>query len=133
VRSRVAAGLGVPALVLRSGLSGRGLLAPLGTLLAAGAASVALVLPAVDLPRPQPAPAAVAAPLTRSAAAIPRQRQAAPRRITRVRVAKQPVSHPRPRPSVTRRSSSRAPAITTHPSARSAAGLGPCRAAQLCQ
>jgi len=131
VRSRVAAGLAFPALVLRSGLSGRGLLAPLGTLLAAGAASFALVLPAVDLPRPVPAQPAVGAQLTRTAASIPVRRAVPPLRVTHVRI-QTPAPVPVVRAQVVaprHRSHTAATHVTRTPDA----GLGPCRAAHLCQ
>jgi hypothetical protein len=134
VRSRVAAGLALPALLLRSGGSGRGLLAPLGTLLAAGAASFALVLPAVELPRPARAVTTVPARLTRAADSVPVRRLIAPPRIAHVRVRVRVIAAVRVvRSHPARHARARARPVVTHVARTPDAGLGPCRAAHLCQ
>ncbi len=60
VRSRIAGGLALPAVLLRRLGSGRGILAPVSVAVAAGIASVALVLPATELSAPAYARATLA-------------------------------------------------------------------------
>ncbi|HEY1478469.1 MAG TPA: hypothetical protein VGF46_00475 [Gaiellales bacterium] len=138
VRSRIAGGLALPLLLLRKAGLARDVLAPLGVTLAAGAASLALVLPAIQLPAAPAVRHAVALEPTRSAVVPSRpQPVVAPtvahgtpvhlrhRRTARV------VLRPAPTAHVVTRHAARAP--TQRVSSIPDAGLGPCRAAHLCQ
>jgi hypothetical protein len=141
VRSRVAAGLALPAALFRAAEHLRGLVVPLGATAAAALASAAFVLPAIETPSPAYAQATLAPRLARSATTVARHVRVAP-----VRVA--PRRAPVPRPIVLRvvpRRSVRQPAARMAHVARTTvsrampvtpappAGLGPCRAARLCQ
>jgi hypothetical protein len=143
VRSRVAAGLALPAALLRAAEHLRGLVVPLGATAAAALASAAFVLPAIETPA-YDAHAAVTPRIARSATSVAKLVRVAPARVAHRRA-------PLPRPIVLRvvpRRSVRHPAARVAPAAPVArttarratpiapaptAGLGPCRAAQLCQ
>jgi hypothetical protein len=145
VRSRVAAGLALPAALFRAAGHLRSLVVPLGTTAAAALASAAFVLPAIETPASAYAAHTTLMPrLARSATSVAKHVSVAP-----VRVA--PRRAPVPRPIVLRvvpRRSVRQLAARVAPVARTterratpptpvtpapSAGLGPCRAAQLCQ
>jgi hypothetical protein len=140
VRSRIAGGLALPLLLLRNARVVRNVLASLGAVAIAGVASVALVLPAVDpttAPAVRPPAPARLTHVTVAAAPLP---PAAPIRVAHRRlpavhsaVAKphpHVVEKPHPRVVVATRPAA-APAVTRI-SSKPDAGLGPCRAARLC-
>jgi hypothetical protein len=142
VRGRVAAGLALPAVLLRTLGQLRSLALPVGGTAAALIASAAFVLPALTPAMPAYVRAAPAPGLARATTTVAAQRQAATsapvrlvhrraqvRRAAAVRAVPsvRPVALPQvaPRP-VTQ-------VALTSPTAPPAAGLGPCRAARLCQ
>jgi hypothetical protein len=138
VRSRVAAGLALPAALLRAAEHLQGLIVPLGATAAAGLASAAFVLPAIGTPAPASAIAAVTPPLARASTLVAKQVLVAPahlahrrapvqRRVVRRVVARRSIRHTAARTARTTTGRA-APAAPTPP-----AGLDPCRAAQLCQ
>jgi hypothetical protein len=140
VRSRIAGGLALPLLLLRNARVVRDLLAPLGAVAIAGVASVALVLPAVDVAS-APAVHTPAPPqlthVTVAAAPLP---PAPPIRVIhrRLPAGRASTPHPRaaratphPRVVVATRPVTAVPAVTRI-SSKPDAGLGPCRAARLC-
>jgi DNA-directed RNA polymerase specialized sigma24 family protein len=142
VRSRIAGGLALPLLLLRNAGVVRDVLAPLGAVAIAGAASLALVLPAVDLPAAPVAHVVAPTQLTHVtvtvAVAIARPPRVAPVRVSHRRLAPAKpavVRHALPQhtslPAPTAHRSVRRPAA--RPSSTPDAGLGPCRAALLCQ
>jgi hypothetical protein len=121
----------LPAVLLRKLGSGRGILAPVSVAVAAGIASVALVLPATELSAPAYARATLSVAVDPAAAVAARASTPPPPRLTHrrapIRAAARLVRHrSAPRP-VTRPIATRAPSPTPE------AGLGPCRAARLCQ
>jgi hypothetical protein len=132
VRSRIAGGLALPAALLRSAGFGRSILAPVGAVLAAGIASVALVLPATGISVPAYAQATAVARLAPHATSVsagsttptppPRLVHRRSQRVTAV-----PVAPHRLAPHRVTRTTVRRAAPTP------AGGLGPCRAARLCQ
>jgi hypothetical protein len=137
VRSRVAAGLALPALLARSFDHLRAFLLPVGATAAAAIASAAFVLPAITPPAPAYVRATVAARLARSTETVAKAAAGtvpvpAPVRVVKRRVllrrpaATRTVARPLARVPVARQ----AVQPTTRPPA---AGLDPCRAAQLCQ
>jgi hypothetical protein len=134
VRSRIAGGLALPAALLRGFGPGRNLLAPVAAVLAGGIASVALVLPATELAVPAYARTTISARLTRPAASVAARSATpppAPPRLVHVRVRK-PVATPAVPLHAVRRHAAR-PAVKHAASPTPRAGLGPCRAARLCQ
>ena len=140
VRRRIAGGLALPLLLLRSTRIVRNVLAPLGAVAIAGVASVALVLPAIDLataPAVRPAAPTQLTHVTIAAASLP---PAAPIRVAHRRLpAVHVVARPHPHVAVTTRrprvvvatGPATAPAVAQI-SSKPDAGLGPCRAARLC-
>ncbi len=132
VRSRIAGGLALPAVLLRGLGSGRGILAPVSVAVAAGIASVALVLPATEISTPAYARATLALGASHPAASIAaRESTPPPPRLTHRRVRIRAVAPTGPHRRAPRRVSR--PIATHAPSPTPAAGLGPCRAARLCQ
>ena len=132
VRSRIAGGLALPAVLLRRLGSGRGILAPVSVVVAAGIASVALVLPATELSAPAYARATLAAGAIQHAASVAARASTPPpphltHRRVRIRAAAPVAPHRSAPRQVTR------PIATRAPSPTPPAGLGPCRAARLCQ
>ena len=132
VRSRIAGGLALPAVLLRRLGSGRGILAPVSVAVAAGIASVALVLPATELSAPAYARATLAAGAIQHAASVAAHASTPPpphltHRRVRIRAAAPAAPHRSAPRQVTR------PIATRAPSPTPPAGLGPCRAARLCQ
>ena len=132
VRSRIAGGLALPAVLLRKLGSGRGILAPVSVAVAAGIASVALVLPATELSAPAYARATLAAGAIQHAASVAAHASTPPpphltHRRVRIRAAAPAAPHRSAPRQVTR------PIATRAPSPTPPAGLGPCRAARLCQ
>jgi DNA-directed RNA polymerase specialized sigma24 family protein len=141
VRSRVAAGLALPAVLLRTLGHLRSLALPAAATAAALVASAAFVLPALTPAVPAYARARVAPGLARATTAVARQPQAttaAPARLVHRRVQVRraaavrtvPVARPVAHPIARRRVTQVAPASPASPPAT---GLGPCRAARLCQ
>ena len=135
VRSRIAGGLALPLLFLRNARIVQDVLAPLGAVAIAGVASVALVLPAVDV---TPAPVVrtpVATHIARVTVAIAPRPPARPVRVLHRRLPAVPARGGAARPPVV--AAPTRPAATTHVETRLSskpdAGLGPCRAALLCQ
>ena len=142
VRSRVAAGLALPAVLLRTLGHLRSLALPVGATAAALIASAAFVLPALTPAAPAYARATVAPGLARATTTVARQPQAATRAPARlvhrrlqvrraVAVRAVPTVRPVARRQVARRVVT--PVAPTSPASPPAAGLGPCRAARLCQ
>jgi hypothetical protein len=142
VRSRVAAGLALPAVLLRTLGQLRSLALPVGATAAALIASAAFVLPALTPALPAYARATPAPGLARATSTVAERRQPAtraPARLVHRRLqvrrvtAVHTVSSVRPvaRPRVARRPVTQV--AQTSPAAPPAAGLGPCRAARLCQ
>jgi hypothetical protein len=141
VRSRIAGGLAVPLLLLRNAGLVRDVLAPLGAVTIAGVASVALVLPAVDLPAAPVARVVAPSQLTHVTVSVARAPLAPPVRVIHRRLPAAapaivvrrvvPPRAPRPTPTPTPTRSARRP--TARLSSKPDAGLGPCRAALLCQ
>jgi hypothetical protein len=141
VRSRVAAGLALPAALFRAAEHLRGLVVALGATAAAALASAAFVLPAIETPTPAYAHATLTPRLARSATTVAKhvgvapvhvahRRAPVPRPIALRVVPRRSVRHPAARMAhVARTTVSRAMPVTPAPPA----GLGPCRAAQLCQ
>ena len=142
VRSRVAAGLALPAVLVRTLGQLRSLALPAGATAAALIASAAFVLPAVTPAVPAYARATLDPRLARTTSTVAAQPPAATRaparlvhrrlqvrRAAAVRVV--PAARPVARKQVTRRPVTQVAA--TSPAAPSATGLGPCRAARLCQ
>jgi hypothetical protein len=147
VRSRVAAGLALPAALLRAAEHLQRLVVPLGATAAAALAGTAFVLPAIGTPAPAYADAVVTPRLARSTTSVakhvlitparivhprtPVRRRTAlrvmPRRVVLRVLPRRTVRHQAARiaRTTTRRSTPPAPTLS--------AGLGPCRAAQLCQ
>jgi hypothetical protein len=139
VRSRVAGGLALPAVLYRTFGHLRGLLLPAGATAAVAIASAAFVLPAIGVPPPAASPRAVPARLARSAMTVARspavvvplhvtRRPAGTTRRIVVRGAVHHVAAPAARAPVQR---PRTTAVAAP--AAPAAGVSPCRAAQLCQ
>jgi hypothetical protein len=143
VRSRIAGGLALPLLLLRNAGLVRDVLAPLGAVAIAGAASLALVLPAVDLPAAPVARQVAPTQLTHVtvAVAIARAPLAAPARVTHRRLppARATVAprtlppHAPPPPPTTTTTHRSVRRLAERPSSTADAGLGPCRAALLCK
>jgi hypothetical protein len=132
VRSRIAGGLALPVVLLRRLGSGRGILAPVSVAVAAGIASVALVLPATELSTPAYARATLSVGADHPAASVAaRGSTPPPPRLTRRRVRIRAAAPAAPHRSAPRHVSR--PIATRAPSPTPAAGLGPCRAARLCQ
>jgi hypothetical protein len=132
VRNRIAGGRALPAVLLRKLGSGHAILAPVSVAVAAGIASVALVLPATELSAPAYARATLAASATPAAASVAARVSAPPpprlaHRRGRLRAAIPTAPHPPAPRHVTR------PIAIRAPSPAPAAGLDPCRAARLCQ
>lgn len=137
VRSRVAAGLALPALLARSFDHLRAFLLPVGATAAAAIASAAFVLPAITAPTPAYVHATVTPRLAPSTETVARLAVAAVPAPVPVRVVKRRVVLRRPaaarpvaRPLVHAPVAREAVKAATRPPA---AGLDPCRAAQLCQ
>jgi hypothetical protein len=142
VRSRVAAGLALPAILLRTLGALRSLALPLGGTAAGLIASAALVLPALTPAVPAYARPTLAPGLARATTTVARQQQAAPKSPARL-VHRRAQAHtaaavravaaasPGARRRVERRPVTHA--TPTSPAPPPAAGLGPCRAARLCQ
>jgi DNA-directed RNA polymerase specialized sigma24 family protein len=145
VRSRVLGGLALPAALYRTVDHLRALVLPIGATAAAAIASVAFVLPAVTSPAPASARAAPAPHPMRASSSVARLAPVAVQAPAHVihRRAPAPVHvhakrrtvaavHPVARREVARRpavqGATPAPVVSTP-----AAGLDPCRAAQLCQ
>jgi DNA-directed RNA polymerase specialized sigma24 family protein len=145
VRSRVAGGLVLPAFLHRTVERLRALVLPVGATAAAAIASAAFVLPAITPPSPRLAPSTVAPRLARATISVARLApvarpapvavQAPPhllhRRRMGVHMRKVAAVH-----AVAPRQIARRPAVPSAPAAvvpAPAAGLDPCRAAQLCQ
>jgi DNA-directed RNA polymerase specialized sigma24 family protein len=137
VRSRVAAGLALPALLARSFDHLRAFLLPVGVTAAAAIASAAFVRPAITPPAPAYVHATVTPRLARSTETVAKVAVAsvpapAPVRVVKRRVvlrrpaATRPVAQPLVHEPVARQAVKAAPRPP-------AAGLDPCRAAQLCQ
>lgn len=139
VRSRVAAGLALPAVLLRTLAGLRPGALPAGALAAAVLASAAFVLPARTPPvaayahaTVTPRLARVHTTVARQAAALPGPpvRPATPRHVRRQVRAHRVRAHAATRTRVTRLPTRIA---ATHSASPPAAGLDPCRAALLCQ
>jgi hypothetical protein len=140
VRSRVAAGLALPAALFRAAEHLRGLVVPLGATAAAALAGAAFVLPAIETPA-SAYYATLTPRLARSSTSVAKHVSVAPVRVAPRRapvprptvlrvVPRRSVRHPAARMArVARTTVRRATPVTPAPSA----GLGPCRAAQLCQ
>jgi hypothetical protein len=139
VRSRVAGGLALPAVLYRTLGQLRGIALPAGAAVAATIASAAFVLPAFTPPVPAYAHATVTAALARATSAVARQvpvAARAPARIAhrRTSVRTLVVAPKAVRPRVVRHVAPQAVrALTPRPEITPAAGLDPCRAARLCQ
>jgi DNA-directed RNA polymerase specialized sigma24 family protein len=138
---RVAAGLALPSLLLRALGDLRSLVLPAGATAAALIASTALVLPALTPPAAADARATVPANLARVTSTVASQAPAATRaparraraRLVHRRVHARRVAAPRAAaPATIARRPVAQVAATLHVSLP-AAGLGPCRAARLCQ
>lgn len=138
VQSRVAAGLALPAVLLRALGQLRSLVLPVGATAAAMVASASFVLPAVSPQIPAYARTTVTAGFARSTTTVARQQAAAtppapaPARLVHRRMHVRPVAAAR---AVTRHPTARTPMtqVAASPGPPPAAGLGPCRAARLCQ
>jgi hypothetical protein len=144
VRSRVAGGLALPAVLYRTADHLRGLLLPVGATAAAAIASAAFVLPTISAPAPRLAARTSMPRLTQATTSVARLTPVAAmapahvihRRQTHVlaHVRKTAVHAVAPREITPRPALRQAPAAVTVAVAPSpAAGLDPCRAAQLCQ
>ncbi|MEO9174275.1 MAG: hypothetical protein ABI317_02090 [Gaiellales bacterium] len=140
VRSRIAGGLALPLLLLRNAGIVRDVLAPLGAVAIAGVASVALVLPAADLPAAPLAQVVTASRLTHVAVAVvqppltrPVRARPKPLPVTRRTVAAHSLPRPAPTPTPTPTPTVDLTRSATPLSSKPDAGLGPCRAALLCR
>jgi hypothetical protein len=144
VRSRIAGGVALPAVLFRTFGHLRALLLPAGATAAAAIASAAFVLPAIERPPPAAAARAVPALLARSAITIARRPAVVvPVRVVPVRVVRRTAGTTRRIVVRSARHHVAAPAVNA-PVLRTpttavqappapAAGDSPCRAAQLCQ
>jgi hypothetical protein len=144
VRSRVTGGLALPAVLYRTVDHLRELILPVGACAAAAIASVAFVLPAISPPAPAYARTTLTPRLahaTTSVARLPPMAVKAPAHVVHRRApAHVPVQVQRRKVAAVRavaqREVARRPAVRNAPApvaGTPAAGLGPCRAAQLCQ
>jgi DNA-directed RNA polymerase specialized sigma24 family protein len=138
VRSRVAAGLALPAVLLRGAAHLRAFLLPAGAAAAAAVASVAFVLPAIETPPPAAAARVVPARLATTVTVAKRPALAAPVRVVQRRIgtSRRVVVRAAVRRVVAPAHAVVSPPPVSAPAAPVApppAGVSPCRAALLCQ